>query len=46
MSGLAAPAVGDYVAQAQVVRARHDVRTLAVCLIQLFGDTASERVPP
>lgn len=43
MSGLAAPAIGDYVAQAQVVRARHDVRTLAVCLIQLFGDTASER---
>lgn len=43
LSGAAAPAVNDYVDQAKLVRARHDVRTLAVSLVRLFNDVGAER---
>lgn len=43
LSGAAAPAVNDYVDQAKLVRARHDVRTLAVSLVRMFSDVGAER---
>jgi len=43
LSGAAAPAVNDYVEQAKLVRASHDVRTLSVSLARLFNDTAAEK---
>lgn len=42
LSGALAPAVNDYVEEAKLVRANHDVRTLAVVLVRLFNDTNSE----
>jgi hypothetical protein len=43
LSGMAAPAVSDYVEDAKLVRARSDVRTLAVSLVRLFNDVGTER---
>jgi len=43
LSGAAAPAVNDYVDQAKLVRARHDVRTHSVSLVRLFSDVGAER---
>jgi hypothetical protein len=43
LSGLAAPAVSDYVEDAKLVRARSDVRTIAVCLVRLFDDVGTEQ---
>jgi hypothetical protein len=43
LSGAAAPAVNDYVEQAKLVRARHDVRTIAVSLVRMFSDVGAER---
>lgn len=43
---MAAPSVGDYVDQAKLVRAGHDVRTLAVSLVRLFNDVGFERNLP
>ena len=38
LSGMAAPAVSDYVEDAKLVRARSDVRTIAVSLVRLLND--------
>jgi hypothetical protein len=43
LSGVAAPAVSDYVEDAKLVRARSDVRTLAVSLVRLFNDVGGEQ---
>jgi hypothetical protein len=43
LSGMAAPAVSDYVEDAKLIRARSDVRTLSVSLIRLFSDVGTER---
>jgi hypothetical protein len=43
LSGVAAPAVNDYVEDAKLVRAHADVRTLAVSLVRLFNDVGIER---
>jgi len=43
LSGVAAPAVNDYVEDAKLVRAQADVRTLAVSLVRLFHDVGVER---
>jgi len=43
LTAAAAPTVDDYVEDAKLVRATHDVRTLAVVLIRLFNDVAAER---
>ena len=43
LSGMAAPAVSDYVEDAKLVRARSDVRTLAISLVRLFNDVGTER---
>lgn len=43
LSGVAAPAVSDYVEDAKLVRARSDVRTIAVSLVRLFNDVGTER---
>lgn len=43
LSGVAAPAVNDYVEQAKMVRAQHDVRTLSVSLVRLLNDVGAER---
>src|SRR5688572_10565595 len=43
LSGVAAPAVNDYVADAKLIRAHADVRTLAVSLARLFNDVGIER---
>ena len=37
-----APAVDDYVNEAKLVRAHHDVSTLSVSLLRLFSDTAAQ----
>ena len=42
LSAATAPAIDDYVNQAKLVKAHHDVRTLSVTLIRFFSDTASE----
>ena len=42
-SAAAAPMVSDYVEQAKVIRATHDVRTLGVVLTRLFNDVWGER---
>ena len=46
LSGLSAPAITDYVEDAKMVRARHDVATVGVSLIRLFDDVAFERRRP
>lgn len=42
LTAAAAPAVDDYVNQAKLVRAHHDVSTLSVSLLRLFSDTAAQ----
>lgn len=42
-SSLTAPAIDDYVSEAKLVRARHDVRVLATSLVRLFSDVSPER---
>ena len=41
LSGLAAPAVNDYVEQAKMVKAQHDVKTIGVTLVRLFDDVGT-----
>lgn len=43
LTGAVAPAVNDYVEDAKLVRARHDVSTLGVTLVRLFNDVGFER---
>jgi hypothetical protein len=43
LSGVAAPAVTTYLEDAQLVRARSDVRTIAISLIRLMNDVGPER---
>jgi hypothetical protein len=43
LTGAAAPAIDHYVEQAKLVKARHDVRTLAVSVVRLFSDLGPER---
>lgn len=43
LTGAAAPAVNDYVEEAKLIRAHHDVRTLGLTLVRLFNDVGSER---
>lgn len=42
LSGLAAPAVHDYVEQAKMVKARHDVKTIGVTLVRLVNDVGTQ----
>lgn len=44
LSGVAAPAVTTYVEDAKLVRARGDVRTIAISLVRLMSDVGPERV--
>jgi hypothetical protein len=46
LSGLGAPAIHDYIEDARLVRARHDVATLAVSFVRLFNDVGPERARP
>ena len=46
LSGLSAPAITDYIEDAKMVRARHDVATVGVSLIRLFNDVAFQRTRP
>lgn len=46
LSAAAMPAVDQYVEEAKLVRATHDVRTLAVVLTRFFNDIGSERNNP
>jgi hypothetical protein len=41
LGGLAAPAVNDYVEQAKMVKAQHDVKTIGVTLVRLFDDVGT-----
>jgi hypothetical protein len=43
LSGVAAPAVTTYLEDAQLVRARGDVRTIALSLVRLMNDVGPER---
>lgn len=43
LSAAAAPAVNDYVEEAKLLRAKHDVRTIGLVLTRLFNDVAAER---
>jgi hypothetical protein len=43
LSGVAAPAVTTYLEDAQLVRARADVRTIAISLVRLMNDVGPER---
>ena len=43
LSGVAAPAVNNYVEDAKLIRARSDVRTISVSLIRLFSDVGVQR---
>ena len=43
LSGVAAPAVTTYLEDAQLVRARGDVRTIAISLVRLMSDVGLER---
>lgn len=38
LSGIAAPAVNDYVEQAKAIRARHDVHAISISLVRMFSD--------
>ncbi len=44
LSGVAAPAMSEYLEDAKLMRAQHDVRTLSASLIRLFNDVGAERV--
>ena len=46
LSGLSAPAITDYIEDAKLVRARHDVATIGVSLVRLFNDVGFERARP
>jgi hypothetical protein len=43
LGGVAAPAVTTYLEDAQLVRARGDVRTIAISLVRLMSDVGPER---
>jgi hypothetical protein len=43
LSGVAAPAMNEYLEDAKQLRAQHDVRTLSASLIRLFNDVGAER---
>jgi hypothetical protein len=43
LSGVAAPAITTYLEDAQQVRARGDVRTIAISLVRLMNDVGPER---
>ncbi|MBI2188001.1 MAG: type II secretion system protein GspG [Acidobacteria bacterium] len=43
LTAAAGPAVNEYVEEARLVRAQHDVRVIAVVLTRLFNDIAAER---
>jgi len=43
LSGVAAPAMSDYLEDAKLTRAQHDVRTLSASLIRLFNDVGAQR---
>jgi hypothetical protein len=43
LSGVAAPAVTTYIEDAKLVRARGDVRTIAISLVRLMNDVGPER---
>jgi hypothetical protein len=43
LSGVAAPAVTTYIEDAKLVRARGDVRTIAISLVRLMSDVGPER---
>jgi hypothetical protein len=43
LSGVAAPAVTTYIEDAKLVRARGDVRTVAISLVRLMSDVGPER---
>ena len=43
LSGVAAPAVTNYIEDAKLVRARGDVRTIAISLVRLIHDVGPER---
>ena len=43
LSGVAAPAMNEYLDDAKLLRAQHDVRTLSASLIRLFNDVGPER---
>jgi hypothetical protein len=43
LSGVAAPAVTTYVEDAKLVRARGDVRTIAISLVRMMSDVGPER---
>ena len=43
LSGVAAPAMNEYLEDAKLLRAQHDVRTLSASLIRLFNDVGPER---
>ena len=43
LSGVAAPAMNEYLEDAKLLRAQHDVRTLSASLIRMFNDVGPER---
>lgn len=43
LSGVAAPAVTTYIEDAKLVRARGDVRTIAISMVRLMNDVGPER---
>jgi type II secretion system (T2SS) protein G len=43
LSGAVAPSFDTYIEEAKLVRAQHDVTTLAVSLVRLFNDVGPER---
>jgi hypothetical protein len=43
LSGVAAPAVTTYIEDAKLVRARGDVRTIAISLVRLMSDVGPQR---
>lgn len=43
LSGVAAPAMNEYLEDAKLLRAQHDVRTLSASLIRFFNDVGPER---
>lgn len=42
LSGMAAPAVNDYLAEAKLVRARSDARVIAVSLVRMMNDVGAQ----
>lgn len=42
LTGTVAPAMNDYIEEAKLVRAHHDVRTLGVTLVRFFNDVGFE----